>query len=290
MRYGVLLLLFILLHSGLYAEEKAIIGQDGAEMFLIPEGEFLMGSGDEDLKEDSPVHKVYLDSFYIDKFEITNELFAEFLNSIKVSEDKSGQRWNWIVLRTDIETEERNTWWPTEILYDKKTQTYYAFPGFEKYPVISVSWYAADAYCRWAGKRLPTEAEWEKAGRGDLPEKRFPWGNEIPTGGVIFEKRWLHNTVPAPTEKVGNYHPNGYGIYDMAGNVWEWCSDWYSPNYYKKSPYRNPRGHDEGTEKVLRGGSWFNTAQVLRVAFRNHSLPDSTDDAVGFRCVMDIGR
>ncbi|MBI4823452.1 MAG: formylglycine-generating enzyme family protein [Nitrospirae bacterium] len=291
MHYVIFLIsLLVFLPSGLYAEEKAIIGEDGAEMLFIQSGEFLMGSDDEDLKETSHLHAVYLDSFYMDKFEVTNEQFAKFLNSIKPLEDKAGQRWNWIVLRSDLDTEERNAWWPTEIIYDKKTQTYNAFPGFERYPVMSVSWYAAYAYCRWAGKRLPTEAEWEKAARGGLPQKRFPWGNEIPTGGVIFEKRWLHNAVPVPTEKIGNYHPNGYGLYDMAGNVWEWCSDWYSPNYYKKSPYRNPRGPEDGTEKVLRGGSWFNSAMLLRNAMRNTSLPDSTDDAVGFRCVMDVER
>ena len=213
------------------ADNKTITVKDGSQMAYIPSGVFTMGSEEPDMVQTAPAFKVHLDGFYIDKYEVTNEMFAAFLNSIKPSKEI---RLEWIVLRSDLDTEERKSWWPTEIIYENGR--YKAFKGFERYPVIAVSWYAADAYCKWAGKRLPTEAEWEKAARGGFEGKRFPWGNEIPTGGVIFDRRWIDNQKAAPTEPVGNYFPNGYGLYDMAGNITEWCADWYNANAYDSEP------------------------------------------------------
>lgn len=284
---GVFLLLsaLVLTTPVLAKERETVIAVDGSEMLYVPAGEFLMGSGDDDLKNNTSEHKVYLDAIFMSKYEATNEQFARFLNSLKPSEEKYGERWNWLVIRNDLETDERFTWWPTEIIHENGT--YKPLKGFGQYPVITVSWYAADNYCKWAGMRLPTEAEWEKAARGGLVRKKFPWGDEIPTGGIIFDRRWYSNVEPAPVGQVGNYYPNGFGVYDMAGNVWEWCSDWYSPNYYKKSPRLNPKGPKSGMERVLRGGSWYNSAQTLRVAFRNFSPPFAVDDGVGFRCVTD---
>lgn len=264
---------------------RNITGKDGSPMVLVPGGVFTMGSEDNDIKEFAPVHKVHVDSFYMDVFEVTNELFAEFLNEVRPSEEKDAKRWNWVVLRSDLSEEERKFWWPTEIIYEEKE--YKAFSGFESYPVMTVSWDAADAYCKWAGKRLPTEAEWERAARGGLEQKRFPWGNEIPTSGIVYAKRWIDNLAPPPTQPVGSYHPNAYGIFDMAGNVWEWCYDWFTMDYYKKSPEKNPRGPESGDEKVLRGGSWVSSSNDLRVATRNSHPPFITDDGIGFRCAMD---
>jgi formylglycine-generating enzyme required for sulfatase activity len=261
------------------------VGKDGAEMSLVPRGDFTMGTSEEDLAVTSPEHTVYLDSFYIDRHEVTNGQFASFLNAARPSEDKFGKRWQWVVLRSDLEFDERAGWWPTEILYENGG--YVAFEGYEGLPVISVSWEAASAYCAWAGKRLPTEAEWEKAARGGLKRKVFPWGNELPTVGMVYGRRWNDNQVPAPVGYVGNYYPNGYGLFDMAGNVWEWCSDWYGADYYKKSPRENPKGPDKGDAKVSRGGSWYNSAFSLRVALRNFTPPDALNDAFGFRCAMD---
>ncbi len=265
--------------------QQTITARDGSKMVLVPEGKFVMGSKDDDIVEFSPEHTVYLDAFYIDVHEITNAQFATFLNAVKPDEGKNGRRWNWLVIRNDLHTDERFPWWPTEIIYEDGQ--YKALEGSERQPVITVSWYAANEYCKWAGKRLPTEAEWEKAARGGLKKKRFPWGDEIPTGGVVFDRTWRDNLSPAPTANVGSYLPNGYGIYDMAGNVWEWCSDWLDTKYYKKSPKRNPRGPDSGKFKVLRGGSWYNFAMALRVAVRNSDLPTSNNDGVGFRCAKD---
>ncbi len=271
-------------------------GQDEAKraagMAPVPAGEFLMGSpgGTTNLFEsypatETPRHEVYLDSFMIDKYEVTNREFAEFLNAGRRAPGFAEKREQWVVIRNDLEKQEKADWWPTEI--EEDGGTYAPVPGFGKYPVLSVSWYAADAYCRWAGKRLPTEAQWEKAARGGLAKKDYPWGNEIPTGGVIFKRAWQNNAYPAPAAEVGNYYPNGYGLYDMAGNVSEWCSDWYDPAYYQRSPSKGPKGPETGFQKVVRGGSWANAAPFLRVAYRNSSTPESLNSGVGFRCVKD---
>lgn len=259
----------------------------GAEhMALIPGGSFIMGSTENNSShhDERPAHKVYLDEFYIDIYEVTNEEFARFLNTIKPDEKKAK---GWIVLRNDLDTEETKDWWPAEIVYEDGV--YRPVKGFERHPVNSVSWYAADAYCRWMGKRLPTEAEWEKAARGGLTGRLYPWGDEYPTMGIVYNRVWKDNSFPVPTEQVGNYHPNGYGIWDMAGNVAEWVSDWYDPEYYRRSSKKNPGGPDKGTEKVIRGGSWAGDANSLRVAARSHAAPDSLPSGVGFRCVRDKG-
>jgi formylglycine-generating enzyme required for sulfatase activity len=284
-RLAITILLFIL-PAAVFAEQpQTIIGKDGSKMALVPAGTFLMGGDDDDVKDVAPWHEVYLDDFYMDVYEVTNKQFAKFLNDVRPAEGIKGKRWNWLVIRNDLELEERYTWWPTEIIFENNK--YVALEGNKDHPVLTVSWHAANAYCRWAGKRLPTEAEWEKAARGGLKKMRFPWGDEIPTGGVIFDKVWKDNMVPAPTGKVGNYYPNGYGLYDMAGNVWEWVSDWFDPSYYAKSPTENPQGPDSGEFKVLRGGSWHNFAMGLRAGIRNTEYPMSTGDGVGFRCAMD---
>jgi len=269
----------------LAADQQFIVTKDGAKMALIPAGTFMMGSDDDDIKETTPWHEVYLDAFYMDVYEVTNEQFVKFLNDTRPPEGIGGKRWNWLVIRNDLELQERYTWWPTEIIYEN--DKYVALEGNKHHPVITVSWYAADAYCKWAGKRLPTEAEWEKAARGGLAKARFPWGDEIPTGGLVFDKVWRDNMVPAPTGEVGNYYPNGYGLYDMAGNVWEWVSDWFDPTYYSTSPAEDPKGPPSGELKVLRGGAWHNFAMGLRVGVRNTEYPMSTGDGVGFRCAMD---
>lgn len=245
-----------------------------------------MGSEEEDLKETAPPHRVSVDSFYIDMHEVTNEQFAMFLNEKKPTEGEEGVRFNWVVIRDDLTGAARASWWPTEITYEKGE--YSAMEGFENYPVIVVSWYAANEYCRWAGKRLPTEAEWEYAARGGQKEKIYPWGNAIPTGGVIFDRAWQSNLAPPPTAPVGSYYPNGYGVYDMAGNVWEWTYDWYDPKYYEKSSHSNPKGPETGEVKVMRGGSWFNSPDALRVALRNYAPPDVLNEDVGFRCAKDV--
>ena len=267
-------------------------GDAPAGMALVPAGSFLMGSPlikNNPLaaypEAETPRHKVSLGAFYIDKFEVTNKAFAAFLNASRKEEDFGQTRKKWVVIRNDLDEQDKTGWWPTEIELDNSS--YRAVPGFELYPVLSVSWYAADAYCRNAGKRLPTEAEWEKAARGGLAEMDYPWGSEIPTAGVVFRRVWRNNAYPAPVEQVGTYYANGYGIYDMAGNVSEWCADWYAPSYYEDSPTGNPKGPETGTMKVIRGGSWASDQHSLRVAFRSSSSPFNLNSGVGFRCAKD---
>lgn len=235
---------------------REIVGKDGASMVLIPAGEFQMGS-DLGESDEKPVRVVYLDAFYMDVYEVTNAQYKKFM-------DATGHRvprnWN-------------------EPSYSAPDQ-----------PVVGISWYDAKAYCEWAGKRLPTEAEWEKAARGGLAGKKYPWGDSVThddanykgTGGRDI---WVY------TSPVGSFAPNGYGLYDMAGNVWEWCADWYSANYYANSTGRNPTGPDSGSTPVLRGGGWdrFHSPEFLRVARRNYRLmPTLTPIYIGCRCAEDV--
>lgn len=259
-------------------------------MALVPAGNFLMGSAKESAVPESekPQHSVYLDTFLIDKYEVTIGMFTRFLNALKTQDRNfEEQRKTWVVIRNDLQNTDRQDWWPAEILFENGLYT--AVKDLDRYPVMSVSWHAADAFCKWAGKRLPTEAEWEKAARGGLENRVYPWGNELPTAGIIYRKLWANNFLPAPVEPVGNYHSNGFGIFDMSGNVAEWCADWYDSRYYKNSPDKNPHGPVSGATKVIRGGSWASSNETLRVAYRNWSSPKSLNSGVGFRCAKDGG-
>jgi len=235
---------------------KRIIWEaDGAKMALIPAGSFEMGDSKDEpeawMKWSRPVHTIELDAFYMDVHEVTVGKFRKFVRETGYEYD----RWD------DVAD--------------------YSPTG--KHPMIWVTWDDATAYAEWAGKRLPTEAEWEYAARGGLIGKRYPWGNEIRhdranylgTGG---KDKWEYC---AP---VGSLKPNGYGLYDMAGNVFELCSDWYDEDYYSNSPLRNPQGPSTGESHVLRGGSWDFSTNDLRVAYRYYYVPTNAS-SFGFRCV-----
>jgi len=231
----------------------AIIGKDGAPMVLVPAGEFTMGSeqGDDD---EQPVHRVYLDSFYLDTFEVTNGRFAKFVAAIQ-----SEPPWGFADQETPVVHAER--------------------------PVRWVNWLEATGYCLWAGKRLPTEAEWEKAARG-TDGRTYPWGNDPPTAAhAVFGLTEGAETV-SPS---GNRDPgrSPYGVHDLAGNLYEWVIDWYDDAFYTTIPASNPRGPSEGTAKVQRGGSYINSPYRLRSAFRTKGDPTEHDPHVGFRCAQD---
>ena len=269
-------------------------------MVLIPAGEFQMGSNDSEASNDEqPVHPVYVDAFYIDINEVTNARYKAFVDA--------------------------NPQWQKNYIPDKYHDGDYlldwsgnSYPsGKGNHPVVYVSWYAAMAYAEWAGKRLPTEAEWEKAARGGLNGTKYPWGNADPNGtqcnfadknlsenwGENWGENWADESANdgyvywAP---VGSYPPNGYGLYDMAGNVWEWCLDEYDADFYARSLLRNPIAGGASasqivneftrvkTSRVLRGGGWNNSAQNVRVANRHRNTPSNTTGSRGFRCARDI--
>jgi formylglycine-generating enzyme required for sulfatase activity len=244
---------------------------DGMEMAYIPSGNFLMGSGSESPSEsEKPQHTVYLDAFWMDRYEVTNAMYKKCVDAKKCpqharrgSQDRS---------------------------------FYYGNPQYDQYPVVQVSWYDAKTYCSWAGRRLPSEAEWEKAARGDQGNI-YPWGNQPPNDSLANfadKNTYLPQSDQnvddgyKDTSPVGNY-PLGaspYGIYDMAGNVLEWVADWYSPTYYSKGENTNPAGYAFGPFRVMRGGSCVNTLVELRTSYRVRYYPESKYGEVGFRCAM----
>ncbi len=246
-----------------------------AGMVLIPAGTFQMGSTTGDTDE-SPVHPVSVEAFHMDTHEVTNAEYAAFLNA-KGKHADAGH--TWLSLGS------------SDVRIELIAGTYRAKTGYANHPVVRVSWYGAMAYAAWAGKRLPTEAEWEYAARGGLAGKQYPWGDTIDTTQANYG--WnIADTTPG-----GTYAANGYGLYDMAGNVFEWCLDTYLDNFYDTSPAQNPLSGDStiidtyttvDSQRVLRGGSWFYSASVVRVSNRDYSFPMSTGGDLGFRCVKSV--
>ena len=247
-------------------------------MVLIPEGEFKMGSNDGGADADEqPVHTVHLDSFYIDVNEVTNGEFKEFVLANP----------EWQKDRIDAQFADAN------YLNDWNGNNHPL--GERDHPIRYVSWYAAMAYAVWVDKRLPTEAEWEKAARGGLDKKQYPWGNGINLNRANYGKR-LGETTP-----VGDYPPNDYGVHDIAGNVWEWCLDGYEADFYANSPRQNPTaGANTVAEivnnfenivdfRVLRGGGWNSEPEWLRAANRHGTSPTYAGiGALGFRCAKSV--
>jgi formylglycine-generating enzyme required for sulfatase activity len=228
-------------------------------MALIPAGSFTMGavSGKFD-GDETPPHVVYLDDYYVDVAEVTNAQFARFANG-------SGYQ-------TDAEKAGDSTTWRS-----------FSSPDRQRFPAIFVSWNDAVRYCAWAGKRLPTEAEWEKAARG-AAKRIYPWGD-------AFDDKYA-NTVDAgvgqPVAVASHSAQSPYGLYDAVGNVWELVQDWYGGGYYTDSPRANPRGPSTGPFKVLRGGSFKSQPDRATTTVREKISPDSRGDDIGFRCAQDV--
>ncbi|TEU18356.1 MAG: TIR domain-containing protein [Anaerolineales bacterium] len=232
-------------------------------MVYVPAGEFIMGSDEGDSTE-QPVHTVYLDAFYIDKTEVTNVQVAQFLNE-QGNQEEGGVTW------LDIGDE--------GCLITESGGQYQPKSGYSDHPVVEVSWYGARAYCQWTGKRLPTEAEWEKAARG-TDGWTYPWGEGIDCDHAQYSGCG-GRTVPVGSKPKG---ASPYGALDMAGNVWEWVADWYDEGYYVTSQESNPRGPPSGDWRVIRGGSWYNEEAHVCAAHRYGYPPGFGIGFTGFRC------
>jgi len=222
------------------------------ESVLIPGGEYIMGVKNGD--DDNPAHKVHIDTFYMDKYEVTNGRYFEYCRETKT---KLPGLWGMKAFRCG--------------------------PDFPDHPVVGVTWKEAKAFAAWCGKRLPTEAEWEYAARGGLSGKKYPGGDEI--------DETLANYYPSEgTEPVGSYPANGYGLHDMAGNALEWVADFYGGDYFYESPSNNPTGPEKGKFRVIRGGGWHSGPYCNMVYFRNGLSGRWVDFNTGFRCAEDAPR
>jgi formylglycine-generating enzyme required for sulfatase activity len=234
-------------------------------MVLIPAGSFQMGSNKYYSDRVNPIHTVTLSAFLIDMYEVTNANYAKCVMTGKCRLPGSAA--------------------------SSTRSNYYGNEQYANYPVVRVSWNDAEIYCKWRGARLPTEAEWEKAARGGLEGKEYSWGDADPVctpgavNGAQFDICAVKDTV-----KVGSFGPNGYGLYDMTGNAWEWVNDWYEPNYYNVSPASDPLGPIDTTSnmKVIRGGGLYDFSSNLRVAYRYGINPASHLSTLGFRCAASL--
>ena len=284
---------------------REIIGKDGAPMVLIPAGSFQMGSTKDEVdraiqtclkeykkdqqtcegwyKGELPQHRVQLDAFYLDKYEVTNRLFHQFVQqtSYRTTAEQNGSAWAFVEGKGWEEVKGANWQKP-----EGSASVFQTSRG--EHPVVAVTWDDAVAFCRWAGKRLPTEAEWEYAARAGTTTQYW-WGQGNPGTRLVENvadesaKHLLsvimsgYNDGAVRTAPVGSYETNPWGLYDISGNVREWVADWYDENYYKNSPAHNPKGPGSGELRLLRGGSWFNDPDFVRSALRYRLLTDESE-------------
>jgi formylglycine-generating enzyme required for sulfatase activity len=240
----------------------------GIDWVFVEGGTFEMGDlwGD-GAKDEQPVHEVTVSSFYLSKTEVTNAQFAAFINDWGKDRDENGDRmiyeYKWGLGKSG------NRWTPQA--------------GYENHPVVRVTWYGARQFAEWLGGRLPTEAEWEYAARSGGKKQKWAGTDKE---SELGDYAWYDKNSDEHTHPVGRKKPNGLGLYDMSGNVWEWCQDWYDEEYYKSSPTRNPSGPAEGEERVLCGGSWVNDDWDCRTVYRSRNVPGSRNIVSGFRVAL----
>ena len=283
-----------------------------ADLRPIPGGEFLMGSADADgwpADGEGPVRAVTLQPYLIDAACVTNEQFNGFVNATGHKTEAEAFGWSFVFqlflsakqLAQVTQRVAGSEWW---CRIDGATWRHPEGPGSTikqrwDHPVVHVSWRDAVTYAAWAGKRLPTEAEWECAARGGLVQQRFPWGDELMPGGRhrcniwqgVFPTRNTAEDGHVGTAPAKSFKPNGYGLYNVAGNIWEWCHDWFSPDFHATGPRVDPTGPPAGTRKVIRGGSYLchhSYCNRYRVGARTANTPDSSTGNTGFRCVRDV--
>jgi formylglycine-generating enzyme required for sulfatase activity len=291
----------------------------GVTFVQIPAGEFMMGSDETaadlikagikvpkevSVDDEGPKHQVKISAFQMGKYELTRGQFRIFVEATGYKTEAEKDPKGGVGVNRQLQKLEQSA------IYN---WTNAGFPQTDNHPVVNVSWNDAVAYCRWMTEeyskrgqksvcRLPTEAEWEYACRagsttryatGDTPRSVNGFGNvqdaslEAEFSNLAFFSPFPFNDGAAFTSVAGKYKPNAYGLYDMHGNVWEWCSDWYDEKYYASSPATDPKGPDSGSFRVLRGGSWYDVPFLVRCALRNGSTPDFRDDDLGIRVVLE---
>lgn len=238
---------------GPYGGVKTVrVGKDGAPAVLITAGTFIMGDD-----EESPRRELFVAAFYLDKYEVTVARYASFFRA--TGSLKPPEEWDSVDLKTGADL-----------------------------PVVGVDWHDANSYCQWAGRRLPTESEWERAARG-ADERKYPWGNDLPTSEhARFQKSYQNPVYKDGVAAVGT-HAKGaspFGIHDLSGNVWEWVADGFSDSF-PRADRRNPKGPNSENEKVMRGGGWYDQADRLTTTKRMRANSAHRDDSTGFRCASD---
>jgi len=281
-------------------------------MIYLPGGQFLMGTDDQEgfpQDGEGPVRPVTVDPFYIDPCAVSNEEFSRFVAETGYKTEAEQFGWSFVFhlfiseqTKADVKhVVQRTPWWwrvdgadwahpegPDSSIEDRL-----------EHPAVHISWNDAQAYCRWAGKRLLTEAEWEFAARGGLEQKRYPWGDLLKPGTEHMCNIWQgkfpdknnRSDGYAGTAPVRSFPPNGFGLYNVSGNVWEWCQDWFSPTWHLTGPRHNPKGPEQGASRVMRGGSYLchkSYCNRYRVAARSSNTPDSSSGNMGFRCAADV--
>ena len=268
-------------------------GADGMLLVYIPGGNFVMGSTSADssaFTDEMPQHTVQLSSFWIDQTEVTNGMFTRFVSETGYVTDAESYGWGGVWNGTGWARVSGATW-------NHPQGPSSSLSGLENYPVVQVSWNDAQAYCRWAGRSLPSEAQWEAAARG-TDGRLYPWGNQSVTSGMAnfadtnLNVEWNLSNVNDGYQYVapaGQFTAGAspYGVLDMAGNVWEWNQDWYGETYYSSSPQNDPGGPAGGDRRVMRGGSWGSRWRYLRCANRLRAEPDYRDAGTGFRCATE---
>ena len=249
--------------------------KDGMTLVYVPEGEFEMGSQD-GLSDEKPVHTVYLNAYWIDRTEVTNAMFSAFINDTSYQTDADKAGFSWAFNGSKWEKISRANWQHPHGLSS-------SLSGLEEHPVAHISWNDAQAYCEWAGRRLPTEAEWEKAARG-MDGRIYPWGNQVPNASLSNYSLNIGDTTT-----VGSYADGAspYGALDMAGNVWEWVADWYGRGYYNsQNDWTNPVGPSSGVYRMMRGGSWNTHPAAICTFSRFWYYPSNTNIVNGCRCAL----
>jgi formylglycine-generating enzyme required for sulfatase activity len=278
----------------------------GAEFVRLGRATFLMGTDAADGYPDDgegPMHEVALRPFEIDRHAVSNRRFAAFVGATGYRTEAERYGWSFVfagLLPDDFPMTRgvaQAPWWRQVEGASWRTPEgpHSSIADRDDHPVIQVSWNDARAYCDWSGTRLPTEAEWEFAARGGLAQHHFPWGDGLEPGGQhrmnVFQGSFPDQDEAADgyagTAPVDAFPPNGYGLFNVTGNVWEWCQDWFSPSYYDLSPRRDPRGPAQGTHRVMRGGSYLchrSYCARYRVDARSANTPDTSTGNLGFRC------